>query len=464
MASNPTITKPTHQEAEPLRVDPAVPLDAERFRGLQVGPELSLELEPNEAQPLDGSNSLLRTLSPFVLQVEPPLVLGSEPAGIDPSAKGSRVTGLYGSALKQRNGFKSARAALAMETYVQGNYGPGTAEEVIARSSASRASGGTRYSSGDGSRKTDGTGQEAVGKVGEPAIADLRTAVDIARQLQAVLATPPLVLLINPQTLSVSHSKIQAYQDRTRYGYVFQAWGESQPTLSIEAKCGAFISGGRGVQWASRRDSRAWQNLQAAFQFYRNNGYIYDTVGKSNAHLLVGALSIRYDQWIYFGNMASLSFAFEDSAMMHGGISFSMEFVASAIVDTAAPSFNVSPMRKPNPSPSDSRYSGIENRAFNRPGEASINVVEGTYTAPSTGTSSRLKPEDGTSLDDPDFTSSRTPPPTRGPETLPRGTQGFQPPVAEEEPAVAAVSPRNVQPFRVPGDEDQRPTYSRGVA
>jgi hypothetical protein len=464
MPSDPTITKPNHQQADPLRVDPAVPLDPETYQSLLVGPRLSLELEPNEAQPLDGSNSLLRTLSPFVIQIEPPLVLGSEPAGLYPSAKGSRVTGLYGSALKQRSGFTSARAALAMETYVQGNYGPGTAEEILSRGAA-RSSGGTIHNSGDGTRKTDSSGQEAVGKVGEPAIADLRTAVDIARQLQAILATPPLVLLINPQNLSIAHTKIQAFQDRSRHGYIYQAWGEDQPKLSIEAKCGAFISGGRGVQWASKRDSRAWQNLSTAFQFFRNNGYIYDTVGKSEAHLLVGALSIRYDQWIYFGNMASLSYAFEDGATMHGGVTFSMEFVASAIVDTASPSFNVSPMRKPNPWPGDSRYSGIENRAFNRSGELSIGSESGaTSILPSTGTSSRLQPENGTPLEDSDFITSPTPPTPRGPETRPRGTQGFATPEVEVEPAVTGVDPDEVQPFRQPGDQDQRPTYSRGVA
>ena len=83
-------------------------------------------------------------------------------------------------------------------------------------------------------------------------------------------------------------NKVQQYNDRTRYGYVFQGWGEEQTRLTISAKCGAFSSGGRGVQYASKRDSAAWQNLMTAFQFYKNNGYIYDTLGKSNAHLFVG--------------------------------------------------------------------------------------------------------------------------------------------------------------------------------
>jgi len=454
MARDHTTIKPTHQQTQPAPVDFRDLPDPERYRGLKAGPRLEIEYEDNEAQPLDGSKSLLRTLSPFIIQVEPPLVLGSEPALVEPQTKGTAATGLYGSALKARNGFTNARASLAMTTYVEGNYGPGTPDEIISRSSAARSSGGTRNKSGDGTRKTDDSGKEAAsgggGKIGEPAIADLRTAVDIASQLQSVLATPPLVLLINPESLAVSYTKIQAFQDRTRFGYVFQAWGEEQPSLSITAKCGAFISGGRGVQWASRRDSAAWQNLMTAFQFYRNNGYIYDTVGESNAHLLVGALSIRYDQWIYFGNMQTLSYNLEDAATVHGGVSFEMEFIVSAMVDTASPSFNVGPEQGPNPSPNDTRYSGVENAAFNPSGEFSVFASSGATggtRAPSTGVSSVLTQEMGTPLDDPDFRPLPQPPPQRGPTSKSRSTQGFQSvqePVSEE---AAIAEPQDVVPF-----------------
>jgi hypothetical protein len=457
MAKNPTVQQtqrdPSQARLKDLR-DPPAPA---RYRGLRVGPEMALEWEDNQAQPMDASNSTLRMLSPFIIQVEPPLVVGSEPASYNPSVKGSRVTGLYGAALKQRAGFTSARAALAMTTYVNGNYGPGTVEEVITRNSASRSSGGTRNASGDKTRKTDGTGTQTLGKLGEPAVADLRTAVDIATQLKAVLDTPPLVLLINPQSLSIAYNKIQAFQDRTRFGYVFQAWGEEQPRLTFSAKCGAFISGGRGVQFASRRDSASWQNLMTAFQFYRNNGYIHDTVGKSNAHLLVGALSIRYDQWIYFGHMQSVGYGFDEETM-HGGIVFEMEFVVSAMVDTAEPTFNVQPMRGPNPRPGDTRYSGRENQAFNRPGETSFDLGQPVPSV-RTGTSSVLTDETGTGLDDPDFRPVPQPRPPRGQVSLPVGTRGFQSPTVTTEPEVAGAPLADVQPFRF-GDPSQQPSFS----
>lgn len=452
MARNPTTQKPTHQEVHSSLVNLHDPPPAIKYSGLRSGPLLDIEYEENLTPPIDGSDSISRVLSPFIIQVEPPLILGSEPASMNPNVKGTAVTGLYTSALKARSGFASARSSLAMTTYVRGNYGPGTAEEVISRSSAARSSGGTRNSSGDGTRKTDASGMESIGgyKTGEPAIADLRTAVDIASQLKSVLSTPPLVLLINPQSLDVSYSKIQSFQDRTRFGYVFQAWGEEQPTLSISAKCGAFISGGRGVQWASRRDSAAWQNMMAAFQFYRNNGYIYDTVGKSNAHLMVGALSIRFDQWIYYGSMKSLSYGLEDSSNMHGGVTFAMDFAVSSMVDTASPSFKVDPMRGPNPPPNGNRFSGVENRAFNPGGISSVSGVPGsTQESPRTGTSSALRPEKGTPLNDPDFASFSRPSYVKGATTLPTSKRGFQPLASEEGARVNAAPVDNVIPFRV---------------
>jgi len=462
MARDLTTLKPSHDQAQVSLTNLQRPPDPERYKGLRTGPELVLELEPNQATPVDASNSLLRTLSPFTIQVEPPLVLASEPtSGADPEVKKSSITGLYGAATQGRTGFLSARASLAMTTYVLGNYGPGTADEVIARHSGARSSGGSRHSSGDGVQKRDSSGIEEPGKTGEPAIADLQTAVDIATQLKATLETPPLVLLINPQTLSMTYTKIQAFQDRTRFGYIFHAWGEDQPRLSISAKCGAFMSGGRGVQFASKRDSAAWQNLMTAFQFYRNNGYIYDTVGKSNAHHLVGALSIRYDQWIYFGSMQTFSMSLDESSTQLGGVTFDMEFVVSAMVDTASPSFNVQPMRKPNPDPMDPRYSGRENQAFNRPGEFSVvqatvgvfgqaiaTLSEGQQT-PHTAQApiaylSNFRPG----------TTQSSPPPSPGPATRPVGTGGFRSAESAPVAAVSPATPQKARPFKSPGDDE----------
>jgi hypothetical protein len=90
------------------------------------------------------------------------------------------------------------------------------------------------------------------------------------------------------------------------------------------------------------------------YQLYMNNGYIVDQITKTNANYFVGALAIRYDQWVYIGNMNSFSFGYEEGTM-HGGISFDVEFNVVAMYDLAQPVTAVSPLLAPTKSPSDRR-------------------------------------------------------------------------------------------------------------
>lgn len=344
--------------------DPTPPME---YSGLKVGPDFAIEYEPNQALGIDGGNSLSRTLSPFMIQVEPPLAYASQ---------GQKTKGDLAGILQAGHGaapsaYQAARNSV--DTTILGG-----SMTSVGKSVESFVAGGyvSKPSGSDGTQTKDLTGNGA-GRIGTPAIADLYTAVDITMQLAALVKTPPLVLLINPTTLNLKYTKKQQYTERTRYGYVFQAWGEDQPKLSIESKCGAFISGERGVQFASRRDSPAWQNLATAFHFYRHNGYIYDTVGKSNAHHFVGALSIHYDGWVYYGNMESFNYAFDENQGSNGGIVFSMEFTVNAMVDTSKSSLVVSPLRSPVPSPSDPRYFGMRNQASPNPGDIALNTGDG---------------------------------------------------------------------------------------
>lgn len=316
------------------------PLPPAAYQNLRSGPQVSIEYEANEAVPIEGSEKLLRSLSPFLIQVEPPMIYANDPALFDGPSKRGMVEA-YGKA--RRYGYGNARAALRGAGFSGFDFQGASVEQVISTTSPNDPT------------ATAFEGGAVPNKLGKPAIADLYVALDIAQQLAAAINTPPLVLLINPSTLQMAYNKIQTFQDRTRFGYVFQAWGEEQPKLSITAKCGAFYSGGRGVQFASKRDSAAWQNLMGAFQFYQNNGYIYDTVGKSNAHHQVGSLSIHYDGWVYYGHMESFAFTYDESHQL-GGIEFTMEFVVSLMVDTSKATLNVLPMRSPLPNANDPRY------------------------------------------------------------------------------------------------------------
>jgi len=208
----------------------------------------------------------------------------------------------------------------------------------------------------------------------EPGFADRLTAGDIAAQLQTMLEVPPLTLLINPTSMSIQYTSIQQFSQRTRKGYVFQRWGEEQPVMSVSGTIGAFVAGVSpdagvvppegglpsvsGVQFASKRDSASFQNLMSLLTFYKNAGYIYDTVGNTNANLFVGALAIDYDQWTHVGQFNSFSFGYDENENQNGKITFELEFAISQMYDNHQPVENVLPLNSPTMSPSDPRWVG----------------------------------------------------------------------------------------------------------
>lgn len=433
--------------------NPPSPVD---FAGLQVPSSMSIELEPNQAPQVELSDGMLRGLSPFMIRVEPPLVYG-EDGGFQNKKKNSVATdfSVGSGGGTDLTGYNTARKALAQSGL--SGFGVGKSRIGSVQETVSANGRGVK-----GNRSPTGGMTDDGGNLGQPAIVDVYAAVDIARQLAAVFNTPPLVLLVNPTTLAVAYTKIQQYSERTRHGFIFQVWGEEQPKLQITMRCGAFISGGRGVQFASRRDSKAWQNLMNAFQLFRNAGYIHDTVGKSNAHHMVGSLSIRYDGWIYYGNIESFSFTMDDDHT-NGGVEFSMDFTVSAMVDTAQQPFSVAPMKSPTPSPSDPRYRGLINQSKNQPGEFSVgkdkdgklmlrtqggevdtgDVFLTMVPQSSAGTFGFF----GKSI-----ASFRTPDSTKIAKPVPPSNKGFdlQPvPVGPGERSVSVANPNSIDPFRV---------------
>ena len=340
------------------------------YATLATGPEGLIEYMPGETSPVDGSNSLLRVLSPFIIRVEPPLIYANWSPG-----KSGKHFGTYDTAFRGVSSYVSARDSLTALGNVTANQGGATPETIAYL-------GGGSKSTADTSGTTATPGYPA----GKPSMTNLMTGLDIAMQLRGILDAPPLILLINPQSFQVQYTKIQQFQERTRLGYVFQAWGEEQPKITFTARCGAYYSAQRGVQRASRADSASWQNLMALFALYRSNGYIVDTVGKSNAHHMVGSLSIQYDQNIYYGHMDSLSWT-EEENQQNGGISMEIAFTVSAMTDLAKPSFNVAPMRNPiamnlyQRNTNLDTLSGPGSAAVNPPGRYSVGVSrEGDWT------------------------------------------------------------------------------------
>ncbi|NBR67142.1 MAG: hypothetical protein EBT79_07690 [Actinobacteria bacterium] len=307
---------------------------ASRYNGLGVGPRLSYGYETQVGVPVDGTNATVRTYSPFTIALVPPSPGTTSSTGNPNNLSFSAAAASTGSTNA------SGVATGLLSDYRGTSYVSNL--QAVAAASAPRPAG--------------------LNLPPTSIIADAYTAADIRvqRDFLARMADEPLTLLVNPSEMTVTRERIHSYQARTRYGYVYQVWGEQQVKLSFSGSTAGFVAGSSrgyqaivehdtgspsGYQWGSRKDSAAWQNFAALVQFYRNNGYVYDTLGGSEAHLMIGAIRITYDDIVYEGHIESLNYSFDENSPHR--VQFDMEFTADFITDQSRASGAVAPMAQP---------------------------------------------------------------------------------------------------------------------
>lgn len=330
---------------------------ADRYNGLGVGPRFAYFFDRQEGVPVDGTNPLFRDLSPFTFRLIPPdalLSMAGEIGG-QASAESTSVDLLTAASLGADQSGSSNTVAQALSSVSA--VGDLTSAASTEAALASFVAAG-RFFTGRDSAFTS-------------TLADALTAADIGLQLLKILTVPPLTLLVNPDSMTISFNKLQSYQSRTRYGFVFEAWGEDQPSISFSGSTAGFVAGSpettvptvgqtsavSGYQGAARLASAAWQNFASLQQFYRNNGYIYDTIGKSEAHQFIGGIAIDYDQWTYVGTIESLSFTFDAESPLR--VTWDAEFRVSRMYDTAVATSVVTPLTAPTSQPTTTSRGGL---------------------------------------------------------------------------------------------------------
>lgn len=405
------------------------------YGGFETGPNFIRSQVKSQSQAIDGTKQRLRDPklgSPFTFRVVPPpvllgallgtgeaktldsfdpllreaftaaennllAVLNNENAtaeeiavarqgllGTRPANRGSQNIGIIEAAARSQNNF--AKVVSQRNQFRRSNFfasGP-TRGATLTRLDKMVAANGIRFDP-----KKVGQSQ-----ANQAAVSDLTQALDVIVQLNRVLDTPPLTLLVNPESLTINYQKKQTYTDRNRFNYIFQSWGEEQVRLSVSGKSAGFVVGAgkinsfdldgegqiqirettqgslktpqetrtvSGYQYASKWDSAAWQNLMGLFSFYRNNGYIYDTGGRprSEAHLFIGNIEITYDQWVYVGQFENFQYNYSEDKQ-HGAIEFSFEFTASFMFDLSQGG-PVEPFDSPTPSPSQATKKNTPN-------------------------------------------------------------------------------------------------------
>ena len=284
---------------------------------LPMGEDVILFPEDSSSHfPIDTTNQNLRQYSPFILEVIPPKRI---------MADGSQQD--YSSFL---SGISTTRSRpFSSPLNPSSNPLPRTRVGATEFSPQLSSLAGSPINPSDSVTARSNLGQtiEAIA----PSYTDRDNLIDYAIQYRALDTLPPIVFMINPSSFEVSYNAIQSYQDQTRYGFVFQRWGEELPTISISCSVGAFLAGytGRegpnGLTHTARKDSASFRHLMAIFSVYRNSATIADRIGRSRAYQAVGRQAIHYDGQTWEGRIESMSYTLEESRQ-NGGISFDLSF------------------------------------------------------------------------------------------------------------------------------------------
>jgi hypothetical protein len=317
------------------------------WNDIATGRRMALSYEPQTGQPIDGGSEQLRNFSPFTLTFVLPDDLQDTFNQLNVNAK--QVTILEGEREINEDSLFAIQSAYDNTTGLESlNY-----VETYLNEAAFQ-----QFSNPDPEVAFVGTIQ----------------VVNYVTQLLQLLKTPKLQVLVNPVSMSITYTKVQEFNARTRKNRIFRAWGEEQPTITFSFTTGGFIAGQErhfwssventpsGLQYASKKRSAAWQNFMKIFHIYQNMGLFYDTVFDTEAHLGVGGLRIDYDQMAYYGMIESFDFTYD--AESPNRLAFEVSFIVSKILDLSESSNIVLPQRNPH-------------KNEERVGNSFLNLVEG---------------------------------------------------------------------------------------
>jgi hypothetical protein len=158
--------------------------------------------------------------------------------------------------------------------------------------------------------------------------------------LTQMAQTPPLRLLVNPQSFRTSAEKIISDGNWGRNGPIIEHWGETQDKIEGSGKIAAFYSmdvndaNGPGLSRTARQFSVSYQNLLALWLIYKNNGGIWfpdpivPTGSRAKNLSVVGSVYVYYDEILYIGSFDS--FTLTESEMTPFTLEYSFSFTVRA--------------------------------------------------------------------------------------------------------------------------------------
>jgi hypothetical protein len=170
----------------------------------------------------------------------------------------------------------------------------------------------------------------------------------IQKAIEGMENTPPLRLMVNPQSFSVKGEKIVSDSGWSRNGgTIVEHWGNGQEKISASGKVAGFYAAsildgtGPGITRMARNASQSWQNFQSLQLFYANNGGVHTTDATSSTLernlTMVGSIYIYYDSILYIGAFDSFSISESDTTPHTADYSFEFTVRAAFLLDNPDP-------------------------------------------------------------------------------------------------------------------------------
>lgn len=163
--------------------------------------------------------------------------------------------------------------------------------------------------------------------------------------LDTMARTPPLRLLVNPQSFRVQAAKHISDGNWGRNGPIIEHWGEEQDKIEGSGKVAAFYSmdaydaNGPGLTRTARQFSSSYQNLMSLWLIYKNNGGVWfpDPIAPSGSKAknlsVVGSVYLYYDEVLYIGSFDNFSITESETAPFSLEYSFSFTVRAWYLLD-----------------------------------------------------------------------------------------------------------------------------------
>jgi hypothetical protein len=146
----------------------------------------------------------------------------------------------------------------------------------------------------------------------------LQTIRATQKAIEDIKNTPPLRMLVNPQSFNVADEKKVSNGNWTRNGPIVEHWGSNQGKLEASGTLGGFYAQDLqrwempGLSRTARQYSASYQNFLSLYLLYRNNGGVYligqDANDPQRSRLsLVGSVYIYFDGVMYLGSFDDFS-------------------------------------------------------------------------------------------------------------------------------------------------------------